>query len=228
MKTWIKISFSLAGLGLLAFALSGRGEAREELCVERPPQFEQTDGERVGYELINFAGRQVWLTPDWSEEEFADFSFPASWAFWRKNDPRVGEADWNAFLRSPGCAEDGQYSYMSAFGRDFVQVVQFKSFKQPQFTGRLIQQVELEKHHVLRFDTGQSVRVLTNPAGERFILVARTLDHTVETPTLPDGWTVTQHLLDDDLHVDLVGRVRVLRMDNKDSYQGPLPEDIDL
>jgi hypothetical protein len=87
----------------------------------------------------------------------------------------------------------------------------------------LIRRIELEKYHVLDFAEGRAVSILRSPAGERFIAVSRSLDRTTDTPTVPDGWSLQEHLLNAELRVELLGQVSVLRMDNEDSYQGPLP-----
>ena len=210
----------LAAIVILAGILAGCRHGDRELCVPRPPHFE---GEGAGYELIHLAGGEVWATGDWTPEEYAGFSLPFSWTFWLKNDPRIPLADRGTFLRSPGCTEDGQYSYMRAFGRDFLQVVELIAINRPADDQGLIRRTELEKYHVLHYSAGRTVSILQSPAGEQFIGVSRSLERSLETPTLPDGWTLTERRLTAELRVDLLGRVSVLRLDNEDSYQGPLP-----
>lgn len=210
--------FSFAAV--LTIALTGcSGHSDQENCVSRDPAFERRD---AGYELIDLTGRRVWLTTEWTPEEYADFSLPLSWVFWRKNDPRVGLPDQSRFLRSPGCESDGQYNYMRDFDREFLQVVRLEKIHRPRDGHGLIRRIELEKHHALTFAAGRTVSILENPAGEQFISVSRSLDRVAESPTLPDGWTLTERLLTENLQVDLIGRVSVLRLDNEDSYQGPL------
>jgi hypothetical protein len=176
----------------------------------------------AGYELIDLRGGRVWLTTEWTRDEYADFSLPLSWTFWRKNDPRVGLPDQSRFLRSPGCESDGQFNYMYAFDREFLQVVRLGKIHRPRDGSGLIRRIELEKHHVLTFSAGRIVSILENPAGEQFILVSRSVDRHTDTPTLPDSWTLTERLLTESLQVNLIGNVSVLRLDNEDSYQGPL------
>jgi len=215
-----KTSPLLAAIVILSSLLAGYRHGDRELCVSRPPSF---DGEGAGYELLNLADGDVWATRSWTPEEYAAFSFPVSWIFWRKNDPRIALADRGQFLQSPGC-EDGHYSFMQAFDREFLQVVQLKEF--PTDNQDLIRQVELEKYHVLHYSSGRTVSILQSPIGERFIGVSRSLERSADAPTLPEGWKLTEHLLTAELQVDLLGNVSVLRLDNEDSYQGPLSEDI--
>jgi hypothetical protein len=72
------------------------------------------------------------------------------------------------------------------------------------------------------------VNILKNPSGERFIEVSRSLNRYSDTFTLPEGWILTSQFLEADLQVELLGSVSVLRTDNEDSYQGPIPDDLKL
>ena len=224
MKLAIKTGSFLAAIVILPGLLVGYRHGDRELCVSRTPSF---DGEGAGYELLNLADGDVWATRNWTPEEYAAFSLPASWVSWYKNDPRFALADRGQFLHSPGC-EDGQYSYMQAFGREFLQVVQLNSMNQSIDDQGLIRKVDLEKYHVLHYSADRMVSILQSPTGERFIGVSRSLDRSADVPTLPENWTLTEHLLTEELQVDLLGNVSVLRLDNEDSYQGPLSEDINL
>jgi len=117
---------------------------------------------------------------------------------------------------------------MRAFGREFVQVVRLISINNRIDHLGLIRNTELEKYHTLHYSAGRTVSILQSPDGERFISVSRSLERSSDLPTLPEGWTLTDYLLAEEIQVDLLGRVSVLRMDNQDSYQGPISEDINL
>jgi hypothetical protein len=198
-----------------------------ETCVPRDPGLplrRPTEGQRrPGFELIDWLGGDAWLTLDWTVAEFEAVSLGWSRPFWRKNDPRRGTADGGRFLRSPGCAADGEFTYLNAYGREFVQVVELQELPSPGGPAG-IREVRLKKYHVVSFDPGTRVRVLHSPTGERFVLVAETFTRMSE-PTLPDGWTLTEHTPASPAVVVLVGEVRVLRLDNEDSFQGPLSDD---
>ncbi|MEO1591820.1 MAG: hypothetical protein AAFU71_11080, partial [Cyanobacteria bacterium J06632_22] len=135
-------------------------------------------------------------------------------------------ANRGQFLRSPGCA-DGQYSYLQAFDREFLQVVKLLDRNPALNAQGLIHAVELEKYHVLTYAAGRTVSILQSPTGEQYIGVSQSLDRPNHAPTLPEGWTLMESWLSEELQVDLTGRVRVLRLDNEDSYQGPLPASIE-
>jgi hypothetical protein len=90
----------------------------------------------------------------------------------------------------------------------------------------LIRITELEKYHLLTYYSGRNVSILENPDGERFIEVSRSVNRSSDTFTLPDDWTLTTQVLQEELKLELTGIVSVLRTDNEDSFQGPLPEGI--
>jgi hypothetical protein len=222
MKAKTKTSQIFAAMVIFLGVFTGCSHGDQELCLPCPPSF---DGEGVGYELINLVGREVWATRNWSPEDYANFSFPLSWLFWRKNDPRIALADSGQFLKSPGCT-DGRYSYIRAFGKEFVQVVRLISINNRIDDQGLIRKTELEKYHILHYSADRTVSILQGPYGERFIGVSRSLERSLDSPSLPEGWTLTEHLLSKGIQVDLLGKVSVLRMSNEDSYQGPISKKI--
>lgn len=203
---------------LLVAACSG---AKVEQCVER--LWEPTGG-RQGFELIDVVSGEVWLTKDWTLQDFETFDLPISQALWLKNDPRTGAARSGKFLRSPGC-ELGEFTYMQAHGREFLHVVDLDGMGTELDDEGLIRAVQLNKHHDLGFTEGAEVEVLTNPSGQRFVLVAKTLLEVEDAPSVPEGWSLESFVLAAPFKVQLDGKVSVLRMDNEDSFQGPLPAD---
>jgi hypothetical protein len=191
-----------------------------EECVSLEPA---SDGEVAGYELIDLLNKEVWATSGFTPEEYAAFTPPL---LWLKNDPRIMVADRAEFLKSPGCSEPGQFTYMRAYDKGFLNVVQLITLDTPVDDQGLIRRTELEKYHVLTYFSGRTVSILQGPTGERFIWVARTVDRPPDPVTLPEGWNLTTHVLQTELPVDLSGNVSVLRTDNEDSFQGPLPDGI--
>jgi hypothetical protein len=115
---------------------------------------------------------------------------------------------------------------MRAFDKEFLKVVQLITMNMPVDSQGLIRRTELEKYHLLTYSAGSTVYILLNPTGERFIGVSRSVDRSSDTFTLPEGWTLKTHVLSTELPVELSGNVSVLRTNNEDSYQGPLPDGI--
>jgi hypothetical protein len=218
LHMFLRCGLTLAVSIFLAACGSGDAAVKIDRCTSRQPAFNNAG---AGYELLNFRSGEVWATGDWTPDEFSSFHLPTSWFFWRKNGPRVGLADEAQFLRSPGCAP-GEYTYLTAFNREFVQVVELGSMIELLGTRGPVRRVELEKYHVLVYRAGAKVSILENPAGEAFIAVARGLDRTSGVPSLPAGWAITEKTLGDDRTIELLGTVSVLRLENGDSYQGPI------
>jgi hypothetical protein len=212
MKELKSLAYALA-IGLQITACS---RAHPETCIVRTPSFE---GSGPGFELIDILRRNVWATRDWSPNEFSEFSTPI---LWRKNDPRLPLHNGGRFLRSPACAEDGQFSYLHAFDRSFLHVVKLRAFPGSADMEGHISKVELEKYHVLNFSAGGKMSVLKSPTGDQFIGVSRSLKRRSSPPTIPSGWTLTQRTLLKNVEIELIGVITVLRLDNQDSYQGPV------
>jgi hypothetical protein len=218
MNAVTRIGSSIAASVLFAGFLTGCEDVKREVCVPLAPDFE---GSGPGYELIDIVRHEVWATRDWLPKEFAEFSPSLRW---QKNDPRIPLHDGGRFLRSPGCVKDGQYSYMRAFDRRFLKVVELNAMPRPVDNRGLIRKTELEKYHMLYFAAGSTVSMLQSPTGQRFIGVSKSLDRSLVTPSIPDSWTLTEELLSEGLEVNLVGKVSVLRLENEDSYQGPMAD----
>jgi hypothetical protein len=214
----------LAAILIIATILAGCTPVGErEPCVPREPALE---GGEAGYELFDLLHKEVWLTLDFTAQEFAEFSPPL---LWMKNDPRISMGvQQSEFLRSPGCSEPGQYTYLQAFDKEFLNVVKLVSIDQPVDGQGLIRRTELEKYHLLTYSADSTVHILHNPTGERFIGVSRSVDRSSDTFTLPEGWTLSTQLLQTELQVELSENVSVLRTDNEDSYQGPLPDGLNF
>ena len=84
----------------------------------------------------------------------------------------------------------------------------------------------IDKHLELSWRAGSSIRLLTSPDGEDYVLVSRDDRRTSETSTIPNGWSVTDIYLEEDLQIELPRPTVNIRTDNEDSFQGPLPSDL--
>jgi hypothetical protein len=150
---------------MVAFLAGCEPVGERESCVSREPDF---SGGGAGYELFDLLHKEVWATGDFTSEEYAAFSPPL---FWVKNDPRITIADKAEFLRSPGCSDEGQFTYMQAFDKEFLNVVRFIEMNIPADTQGLIRMTKLEKYHFLTYFSGRTVNILQSPTGERYIEV---------------------------------------------------------
>ncbi|MEO1550144.1 MAG: hypothetical protein AAFR93_06885 [Pseudomonadota bacterium] len=212
-RGWIAVS-AFCALVSASVVLSAP-QTTERVCVATPPDLARPG---PGFELLDFAGRDAWATRDWDRPQFAAFQLPAHWLFWRKNGPRVMLADEARFEKSPGCGA-GEFTYLTAFGRDLVRVAEFRSV-QGSPLGAAPPRMVLEKHHVLTFAKDRVVWTLTDPDGTELIAVTKAMDSPKAPISTPEGWTLTKVQLDQDLHLPLVGQVQVIRLEDGYSYQG--------
>ncbi len=185
-----------------------------------------SDESRKGFEVIDLRTKKVWLTADFTTEEFKALKVPL---LWKKMDS-VREAcfDNSKFLKSPGCKEGGNYNESLMFGREFLHVCKIKEFPKYLDESKLIYITILEKYHEVTFNSGRTIRVLVCPEGKQYIMMTRDLDRTKDIPELPDGWELKEGRLSQDLTVVLSGRNEIIRTDNNDSFQGPLDKNFDI
>jgi hypothetical protein len=193
-----------------------------EVCIARPPQ---TASQQIGFELIDLMRRQAWVTTNWTLEAYANFSPPYAALNWIKNEPRVGFASSASVLRSPGCKQDGQFTYMNRFDRMFFHIADVTRAGWSHGPNGEIFEAAVHKYHRLEFDAGQIVSILVTPNGDRFIGVNRPVGEAKARPALPEGWELLDRELEGSRRVDLFGEVRVLRLQNGASYQGPMGTD---
>jgi hypothetical protein len=221
MQIGLTVAIAVAAMGLAGAGLATLTRFDRETCIRRAPEFvlDRTQGE-IGYELIDLWRGEAWATRDWTPEAFAAFSPPLP--TWLQNDPRVSYAADTDVLRSPGCDNDGEFSYLTAFGREFLHVADVVGRVRSREMQPLLQEARVEKHHRVTFAAGDDVIVLEAPDGTGYVRLNRPLDW-AETPmALPAGWSFENVTLDAPRDVDLIGPVRVLRMADGTSYQGPL------
>ena len=207
-------TLSAVTLGVIAVGADGR-----KICVARAPE---TAGQDVGYELIDILRREAWVTSDWTVDAYADFSPGITALNWLKNDPRQGYAARAIVLRSPGCTADGEFTYQTMFGRTFFHMADLTSLAGGDLTNSALTAASVAKHHRLEFDAGQTVSFLVSPSDERFVRVNRPIDSSQGEQELPEGWALEDVSLGTPWWADLIGEVRVLRLGDGTSYQGPI------
>ena len=181
-----------------------------------------------GHEFLDFNGFPnivVWGTQDLTIEEYDALTPPAGWV---RNQPREGVGQSGRFLRSPDADTDGEFTRQEMFGVSWLHqatVVRIDGFLDPE---RRLSGSTVQKHHELTWCAGSQIAVLTSPEDLRYVLVSRDARRTSDTPTLPAGWTLETVPVDEDLDIRLPLHTTVIRGDNQDSFQGPLPADLDL
>jgi hypothetical protein len=182
--------------------------------------------EPVGHELIDAtAGFPliVWGTTELTIEEYDALELEPGWL---RNQPREGVGQTGQFLRSPGRAADGDFTFQDMFGVSWLHQASIVSVDGALDPGGLLLASTVEKHHELVWPAGNNITVLTSPEDVHYILVSRDAQRTSDTPTLPVGWTLEVELLGADLPIQLPLHTTVIRSDNQDSFQGPVPATI--
>lgn len=207
-------TLSAVTLGVTAVGADGR-----DACAPRAPE---TAGQDVGYELIDIMRREAWVTTDWTVDAHAKFSPGITAPHWVKNDPRQGYAARAIVLRSPGCTADGEFTYQTMFGRTFFHIADLTSFRGDVLTNGALKEASVTKHHRLEFDAGQTVSFLVSPSGGHFVRVNRPINASHGEQELPEGWVLEDVSLGTTWRADLIGEVRVLRLGDGTSYQGPI------
>lgn len=207
----------LAASSIIATSPSTALAREVEKCVERAPSVGRSG---PGYELLDTARSKVWVTRDWTPEDFGSFRLPFVHRLWRKNGPRARFADQTQVLRSPDCRDDGQYTYMRDFGREFLHVVNIESLDQSHARSHGFVAVHASKYQKLRYSAGFSVPTLIDSDGNRYIALSGPFEISdVPTPSLPEGWRHEWTMLTAPLELVSESSVVVVRADNGVSYQ---------
>ncbi|MEO1270729.1 MAG: hypothetical protein AAFX99_21805, partial [Myxococcota bacterium] len=162
-----------------------------------------------------------WLGRDLTQDEFNAIDLPEGWI---KNQPREGEPDESAFARSPDAAAEGEFTDAEHFGHSWRHNATVIEANTPLDDDGLLRLNRIAKFHEIRFNAGRTLFVLVSPEGELFVRISRDANRTRETPTLPSGWQIVEHTIDEELVFDLPNPTMNIRGDNEDSFQGPVPE----
>lgn len=181
------------------------------------------DADGPYYELVDRERGVVWGTPDLTPETFAALELTPAFA----RNP-VGETEGGRWLRSPGCAADGQFTEETRFGVRWQHVVDLAAPGRVYDDGALLTGGRVEAHRRFELAAGDVLPVLTAPDGQRFARTSREVDRAADRPTVPAGWTLFEWRLDAPLTIALTGALDHARGDNGDAFQGPMPADVDL
>ncbi len=180
----------------------------------------------VGHELLDASAGfpiVVWGNQEITTPEYDALVLPPGWL---RNEPREGVGQAGQFLRSPGLPADGQFTTQELYGFTWLHQASVVGVGGNLDPGGLLTANTVEKHHELVWPAGSNATVLTAPGGEQYILVSRDAQRTSDTPTLPPGWTLDVRLVASDILVQLPLQTTVIRADNEDSFQGPVPASV--
>ncbi|MEL6303678.1 MAG: hypothetical protein AAFQ20_02705 [Bacteroidota bacterium] len=220
MKRLFIIAVSLIPLLFLGF--SGKKNADANI-VSHSTEKKDIKKTRIGYEILQIKGFNkivVWINKDLSKEAFEAIDLPLGWL---KNQPREGEPDDASFARSPEALTDGEFTDKEHFGHLWRHnaTVTDRNVPIPDAEG-LIRGIRIVKYHEVTFNEGRTIYVLTAPTGEKYIRISRDAERKTDKPTIPSAWKLSSFVTQVSLTLQLPNPTLNLRMDNDDSFQGPI------
>jgi len=126
------------------------------------------------------------------------------------------------FRRSPGAAFDGPLSTMDVDGITFSHVARPGRFE-PGFTGVFV--LPVYKYHRVMFAAGRTIEIADFGDGWDYVPQITEVAMDDSQPTgrvLPEGWSVRDVTLAEDLFVDVPYPARVCFFPSGHSFQGPV------
>lgn len=178
----------------------------------------------VGFEILEVVSPnelRAWAAPAMTEAEFDALELPTGWI---KNQPREVDMDQGLFLRSPDSTVDGPLTEQTFFGfawRHVATIIDTDVLLDEE--GRL-RGSSVSKFHRLTFHAGRTLTIIVSPEGEQYVRVSRDFGRTVNEPSIPASWQKTDYVTPDELVIQLPTPALVIRTDNEDSFQGPIPK----
>jgi hypothetical protein len=181
---------------------------------------------QMGFEILQvykLNKLRVWVNRELSKEEFDSIELPLGWF---KNQPRIGDADSAFFSRSPEAIREGEFIDKTLFGHSWRHnaMVIGREIELPEDEG-LLKGYLVSKYHHIVFKKGRKLKILISPTGDHYVRVSRDALRTTNNPTIPSKWQITTIELQHDLVLELPNPTVNIRMDNEDSFQGPITID---
>jgi hypothetical protein len=182
-------------------------------------------GLELHVELMDTASKDVWL----AQEPFTRRRFEALEAPEGFVKSGIGRSAHDAafFRRSPGASFDGPVDTMEVEGTTFSRVARPGRFE-PGFTGVFV--LPVYKYHCVMFAAGRTIEVMDFGDGWDYVpqITEVGFPGAVEDGSpppgrvLPEGWSVREVTLTDDLFVEVPHPARVCFFASGHSFQGPV------
>ena len=167
---------------------------------------------------------RAWVSPAITGEEFAALELPDGWI---KNQPReagVDGPDATRFLRSPDGLEEGDVLVEEIFGFPWLHVATVVEQAAPLDEDGLLMVTSVRKYHEITYNAGSILVLLVAPSGDVYFRIRRNANRVSDQPTIPDLWRLVEYTTPEKLVIELFEGNLVIRADNEDSFQGPVPE----
>lgn len=200
-------------------AVASSGKPAIKICVTEKP----TIGEqRIGYELIDVMRGEAWVTFDWTLDSYSEYSLGITSLNWFKNKPRLGYGARSGILKSPDCANDGEFSYQHMHGRSFFHIADITGIGTTHGENNELRGASVKKFHYLEFGAGQTVTFLVSPDQEFFVRVNRPVGSEQSEPELPESWSIKDFDLTSAWQAELFDNAQVYQVKDGTSFQGPV------
>jgi hypothetical protein len=161
----------------------------------------------------------VWVSSDITEDEFNAIELPDNWA---KNQPRETDPDSARFLRSPDATEDGPLDEAEHFGHIWKQNAKIIATNVGVDGQSLLTGNSIAKYHEVTFNADSTLHLLIAPQGEQYVRISRDANRESDEPSVPDTWQTGDYITPEDLTFTLPNPTLNIRLDNEDSFQGPI------
>jgi hypothetical protein len=187
----------------------------------------EQEQERVGFEILEIQSPnsiRAWISPEITFEEFEALEVPPGWL---KNQPRESAEcgpDDGRFLKSPDSTEDGDILVQEHFGFNWFHAATVTGTNIPLDDQGLLRGSTVRKFHELTYNAGSCMVLLVSPEGEVYFRIGRDANRVSDTPAIPNLWRLEDYTTPEKLVIELFDENLVIRTDNEDSFQGPVPE----
>lgn len=204
-------------------------ESTQASCADPVDQSnaDESEEEQVGFELIQTIAQgneRAWISPSINDADFEGIELTDGWI---KNQPRESPecgADEVRFIKSPDGTAPGDILIEEHFGFQWFHAATITQRDVPLDDEGLLMGVMVKKYHELVYKAGSCMVLLTSPDGNIYFRIGRDATRTCNTPTLPTGWQLMDYAPEEDLTIQLFEENLVIRTDNQDSFQGPIPQ----
>lgn len=189
-----------------------------------PSQEEET---RVGFEILEIQSPtaiRAWISREITFEEFEALEVDPGW---RKNQPRESEEcgpDEGRFIKSPDSTEDGDILTEEFYGFNWFHSATVTQTNIRLDDEGLLNGNMVRKFHELTYNAGSCLVLLISPEGDVYFRIGRDANRVSDEPSVPNLWRLEEYTTPEKLVIKLFEENLVIRTDNQDSFQGPVPE----
>ena len=210
------------GLLLILLAIFGCSDSSDS-----PPS--QEEEPRVGFEILEIqspSSIRAWISPEITFEEFEALEVDPGWI---KNQPRESSveecgADDRRFIKSPDSTEGGDILVEEIYGFNWFHAATVTQANIPLDEEGLLNGSMVRKFHELTYNAGSCLVLLISPEGEVYFRIGRDANRVSDEPSIPNLWRLEEYTTPENLVIELFEENLVIRTDNEDSFQGPVPE----